>query len=120
MEGSKRPQTATCRALQWQHDEVDGEEVLRSLAEDCKREVASAPPGREESAILYARSFLTGAMIALARAKAFTEVNPQEFLEELLAPIEQPLVDQGRLERVSFGFEATASATAHPDEETDR
>lgn len=99
---------------------MNGEEVLRSLAEDGKRNVASAPPAGEESSILYARPFLTGAMIALARAKAFTEVNPQELLEELLAPIEQPLVDQGRIVRVSSGFEATASATALPDEETDR
>lgn len=99
---------------------MNGEEVLRSLADDCKRDVASAPPGGEESSILHARAFLTGAMIALARAKAFTEVNPQELLDELLAPIEQPLVDQGFIERVSAGFETTASATARPDEETDR
>jgi hypothetical protein len=51
---------------------MNGEEVLRSLAEDCKRDVASTPPGGEESSILYARSFSTGAMIDLSDTERLT------------------------------------------------
>jgi hypothetical protein len=100
---------------------VTGEEILRGLAEDCKRNVARASPEHRESAIFNARPFLTGAFIALAKAKAFADPRSGDFLEELLAPIEQPLVDQGLVERVSFGFDVhrTAGRIA-PEEETER
>ena len=99
---------------------MTGEEILRGLADECARDVTLARPEHRESAMLNARPFLSGAFIALARAKAFANRPSLEFLEELLAPIQQPLVDHGVIERVSFGFEATASATAEPDDETDR
>jgi hypothetical protein len=41
-------------------------------------------------------------------------------LAELLAPIEKPLVDEGVIELVSFGFEETVTGALAREEEPDR
>lgn len=99
---------------------MTGEEILRALADDCARNVTQADPEHRQAAIEDARPFLSGAFIALARANAFANRPSLAFLETLLAPIEQPLVDQGLYERVSFRLEVTTSAAAVADDEGNR
>lgn len=84
-------------------------------------QLAGTPPEERRGVMLNARPFLTGAFIALARAEAFGSRPDLQLLEDLLAPIEQPLVDEGVIELVRFGFEATASSGALAvDEEPDQ
>ena len=99
---------------------MSGEEILRGLAEEFARDLAMSRPEHQESVRLNARPYLTGAFMALFRANAFTSPDPRQLLEEVLAPIEQPLVDAGLIERVSFGFEETATAALAPEDESDR
>jgi len=114
-----RASTAPCECREREHEAVTGEEVLRRLAEELARDASRAQPEHREGVILRARPFLTGAFIALARAKAFAERPSLEVLEELLAPIEQPLVDQGVIERFSSGFDASATTAVVPEEGTE-
>ncbi|MGH8975811.1 MAG: hypothetical protein ACRD0C_21710 [Acidimicrobiia bacterium] len=99
---------------------MTGEEILRALAEERKQELARTPPEHKQSVMLNARPFLIGAFHALCRAKALENPPSLELLEEVLAPIEQPLVDQGVIERVSFGLEDRANAHITPDEDPER
>lgn len=96
---------------------MTGEDVLRGLAEDCKRNVAAAAPEYRHDAILGARPFMTGALIALTRTRAITHPHPLQLLEELLAPIEQPLVDLGIIENVSATLESRITSGLAPADE---
>jgi len=101
---------------------VSGAEVLRGLAEDCKRNVASVEAEHRQRVILGARPFLSGAMIALVRTGALDPRAAGQLLEELLQPIEQPLVDQGLLTHFTASFEAktTVERIQRPDEAPER
>jgi hypothetical protein len=50
-------------------------------------------------------------MIALVKASLLESRSAVRLLQEVLAPIEQPLVDEGVIERVSAGFEARAAGS---------
>ena len=101
---------------------MTGEETLRALAEHRRRMVLGASPEHHEALILDARPFLTGAMMALVGAKVLDHPSPQQLLEELLAPIEQPLVDSGVIDRTSVSLKAReiASLFLPPDERPER
>jgi len=88
---------------------VSGAEVLRGLAEDCKRNVARTDAEHRQTVIRHARPFLSGAMIALVRTGALDPKGAAQLLEELLQPIEQPLVDQGLLTHFTASFESKAT-----------
>ena len=99
---------------------VTGEEILKGLAEERQPEVERAAPEHRHSMMLEARPFLTGAFIALARANAFAVRPTLHYREELLAPVEQPHVDQGVVERISFTFGASTSGAIIREDESER
>ena len=101
---------------------MSGAEVLRGLAEDCKKNVARTDAEHRQSVILSARPFLSGAMIALVRTGALDTRAAGQLLEELLQPIEQPLVEQGLITHFTASFEAKATVDRmqRPDEAPER
>ena len=100
---------------------MTGEEILRQLACERSEELARISPEHQQSARLSARPFLSGAFHALVLADAFEDEPSLGLLQELLVPIEQPLVDAGVIEWVSFGFEERATVgLAEPDDEVVR
>jgi hypothetical protein len=78
---------------------MTGEQTLRALAEHRRRMIAAVPSGQRKEPMLSTRSFLTGAAMALVGAGVLDWATSSRLLEELLAPIEQPLVDSGVIDR---------------------
>lgn len=97
---------------------VTGEEILRDLAEERQRQIAMNSAEHQQSARMEALHYLRGAFMALARTNAFENGPSLDFLQEVLAPITQPLVDEGLI--VTARIETTHSVEFIRNEDSDR
>ena len=99
---------------------MDGPEILRALAAERQRDIDEVAVEQQQGVILYARPFLTGAMSALVRAGLLQPEGGAILIEELLRPLEQPLVDAGVIRRISKAAGTTVAITVAKEEEPDR
>jgi hypothetical protein len=106
--------------IRWHHDEVDGRQILRALAIERQRDIDGVEPQYRQTVILASRPILSGAMLALVRADLLDARVGQALLEDLLRPIEQPLVDTGVIKRISKSASTSVSLQVGEAEERER